>query len=217
MDYEKIYEKVTESCCGSCYGSIIETKAASGETTEAAKASGEGSFKIGGIGPITGGAAIYGQAVMRGAELAIDEINAGGGINGAQIEYNFQDDEHDTEKAVNAYNTLKDWGMQVLVGTVTSAPCIAVGAIQTREQLPHSTSARTSWLPRLQLFMTAPMFIHLVSMINSFQKQRTRDLKLFLMKPSPQTTTQISPYSFRRHRIQALSLCSFRFTILRLL
>ncbi|ADL04673.1 ABC transporter substrate-binding protein [Lacrimispora saccharolytica] len=121
-----------------------ETKAASGETTEAAKASGEGSFKIGGIGPITGGAAIYGQAVMRGAELAIDEINAGGGINGAQIEYNFQDDEHDTEKAVNAYNTLKDWGMQVLVGTVTSAPCIAVGAESSKDnmfQLTPSGSA----------------------------------------------------------------------------
>ncbi|MEY8352200.1 ABC transporter substrate-binding protein [Lachnospiraceae bacterium 54-53] len=121
-----------------------ESKAASGDSTEAAEASGEGSFKIGGIGPITGGAAIYGQAVMNGAELAIDEINAGGGINGAQIEYSFQDDEHDTEKAVNAYNTLKDWGMQMLVGTVTSAPCIAVGAESSKDnmfQLTPSGSA----------------------------------------------------------------------------
>ncbi|HCD46575.1 MAG TPA: amino acid ABC transporter substrate-binding protein [Lachnoclostridium sp.] len=121
-----------------------ETKAASGESTEAAKASGEGSFKIGGIGPITGSTAIYGQAVMRGAELAINEINANGGINGAQIEYNFQDDENDTEKAVNAYNTLKDWGMQMLVGTVTSAPCIAVGAESSNDnifQLTPSGSA----------------------------------------------------------------------------
>ncbi|MGL6221712.1 MAG: ABC transporter substrate-binding protein, partial [Lacrimispora sphenoides] len=105
------------TACGS--GKTSETtageKAASGESSEAAKASGEGSFKIGGIGPITGSTAIYGQAVMRGAELAIDEINANGGINGTQIEYSFQDDENDTEKAVNAYNTLKDWGMQMLV------------------------------------------------------------------------------------------------------
>lgn len=121
-----------------------ETDAASGDTTEAANASGEDSFKIGGIGPLTGGAAIYGQAVMNGAELAINEINADGGLNGSQIEFSFQDDEHDTEKAVNAYNTLKDWGMQMLVGTVTSAPCIAVGAESSNDnmfQLTPSGSA----------------------------------------------------------------------------
>ena len=83
-------------------------------------------FKIGGIGPITGGAAVYGQAVMNASQMAADEINAAGGINGYQIEFNFLDDEHDAEKSVNAYNTLKDWGMQMLLGTVTSTPCTAV-------------------------------------------------------------------------------------------
>ena len=73
-------------------------------------------YKIGAIGPATGGAAVYGLAVKNGAELAIKEINEAGGINGYQIEYNFQDDECDNEKSVNAYNTLKDWGMQMLVG-----------------------------------------------------------------------------------------------------
>ncbi|WP_251388893.1 ABC transporter substrate-binding protein [Mediterraneibacter agrestimuris] len=90
--------------------------------------SGEAVFKIGSIGPVTGGAAIYGEAVKNGAELAVKEINEAGGINGVQIELNFQDDENDPEKAVNAYNTLKDWGMQALLGTVTSAPCVAVGS-----------------------------------------------------------------------------------------
>ena len=66
-------------------------------------------LKIGGIGPITGGAAVYGNAVKNGAQIAVDEINAAGGINGVQIEYRFEDDEHDAEKSVNAYNTLKDW------------------------------------------------------------------------------------------------------------
>ena len=84
-------------------------------------------FKIGSIGPVTGGNAIYGEAVRNGAELAVNEINESGGINGVKIEFNFQDDENDPEKAVNAYNTLKDWGMQALLGTVTSAPCVAVG------------------------------------------------------------------------------------------
>ena len=83
-------------------------------------------FKIGGIGPTTGGAAVYGQAVKNAIQIAVDEINASGGINGYQIEYQFADDEHDAEKSVNAYNSLKDWGMQLLIGTVTSSPCLSV-------------------------------------------------------------------------------------------
>ena len=103
---------------------------ASKETEAAAEASSDsaagGVLKIGGIGPTTGGAAVYGQAVKNAAELAVKEINAAGGINGMQIEFQFEDDEHDAEKSVNAYNSLKDWGMQVLMGTVTSTPCTAV-------------------------------------------------------------------------------------------
>lgn len=83
-------------------------------------------IKIGGIGPITGDAASYGISVKNGGELAVAEINAAGGINGKQIEYLFEDDENDAQKAINAYNRLMDQGMQVLMGTVTSNPCIAV-------------------------------------------------------------------------------------------
>ncbi len=82
-------------------------------------------LNIGGIGPTTGPAALYGQAVENGAKLAVDEINAAN-PDGLQIAWEMQDDEHDPEKSVNAYNTLVDEGMQVLVGTVTSAPCTAV-------------------------------------------------------------------------------------------
>lgn len=85
-----------------------------------------GTLKIGGIGPVTGDAAVYGMAVKNGAQLAVDEINAAGGINGMQVEFKFEDDENDAEKSVNAYNTLKDWGMEMLAGTVTSTPCISV-------------------------------------------------------------------------------------------
>jgi branched-chain amino acid transport system substrate-binding protein len=84
-----------------------------------------GTIKIGGTGPLTGGAAIYGTAAKQGAEIAVEEINAMGGL---QIELNYQDDAHDAEKAVNAYNTLKDWGMQVSLGSVTTTPCIATAA-----------------------------------------------------------------------------------------
>ncbi len=119
------------TACGSSSSTTETTAAAAADaTTAAADASSEASsdkvFKIGGIGPVTGAAAVYGLAVKNGAQIAVDEINADGGINGYQIEFNFQDDEHDAEKSVNAYNTLKDWGMQVLMGTVTSAPCVAV-------------------------------------------------------------------------------------------
>ena len=97
------------------------------ESTDAASEESTGAtFKMGGIGPLTGSAAVYGTAVQNGAQIAIDEINAAGGINGYQVEFNFQDDENDAERSVNAYNTLKDWGMQVLMGTVTSTPCVAV-------------------------------------------------------------------------------------------
>lgn len=80
-------------------------------------------IKIGGIGPLTGGNAIYGQAVKNAAEIAVEEVNALGGI---QFELQFQDDESDAEKAINAYNKLKDWGMQISLGTVTTQPCIAL-------------------------------------------------------------------------------------------
>ncbi len=114
-----------------------ETTAAAdaAETTEAAGNAEGGAFKIGVIGPLTGPAAAYGIAVQNGADLAVKEINAAGGIGGAQIELNSQDDEHDPEKSVNAYNTLKDWGMQMLVGSVTSKPCIAVAAESANDNL----------------------------------------------------------------------------------
>lgn len=102
------------------------------QTGDAAQGNNDGAFtgyiKIGGIGPTTGGAASYGTAVMNAIKLAVDEINAAGGVNGMGFAFEWQDDEHNAEKAVNAYNTLMDNDMQVLIGTVTSAPCIAVVA-----------------------------------------------------------------------------------------
>ena len=101
-------------------------------------------FVIGGIGPTTGAAATYGEAVKNGAELAVKEINEAGGINGVQVRFEWQDDEHDAEKSVNAYNTLKDKGMQMLMGTVTSGPCTAVVAKTAEDnmfQLTPSGSA----------------------------------------------------------------------------
>ena len=104
--------------CVSLFAACGESKPAATETkTEAAAA-----IKIGGIGPLTGGAAIYGTAAKNGATIAAEEINALGGL---QFDLRYEDDAHDAEKSVNAYNTLKGWGMQVFLGSVTSTPCVA--------------------------------------------------------------------------------------------
>ena len=107
----------------------------SGESADTA------AIKIGGIGPTSGPAAIYGQATQHGAEIAVEEINALGGI---QFELNWQDDEHDPEKSVNAYNTLKDWGMQVLVGTTTTGPSVAVSAETNADRIFELTPSASS-------------------------------------------------------------------------
>ena len=100
-------------------------------------------IKVGGTGPLTGGAAIYGLAVQRGAEIAVEEVNALGGV---QFEFKMEDDAHDAEKAVNAYNALKDWGMQISLGSVTSTPGTATAAENDNDRifaLTPSASATT--------------------------------------------------------------------------
>lgn len=119
----------------------------SASTTDAGSSDNAGTgeaFKIGAIGPATGDAAVYGIAVQNGADLAVKEINSAGGINGVMIEYNFQDDECDNEKSVNAYNALKDWGMQMLVGTTTSGCCIAVAAESSNDNMFQLTPSGSS-------------------------------------------------------------------------
>ena len=106
-------------------GSSASTGSGSADSSTDSSASGA-AFKLGGTGPLTGANAIYGNACKNGAQIAVDEINAEGGD--IQFELNYQDDEGDAEKAVNAYNTLKDWGMQLSLGSVTSKPCEATAA-----------------------------------------------------------------------------------------
>ncbi|MCR5657287.1 MAG: ABC transporter substrate-binding protein [Butyrivibrio sp.] len=129
-------------CGGNASGN--DTGAEASTEASAGSESAGGVFKIGAIGPLTGGAAAYGNAVCNAAELAVEEINAAGGINGYQVEYSKEDDELNAEKSVNAYNTLKDWGMQVLVGSTTSACSIAVSEYTKEDnmfQLTPSGSA----------------------------------------------------------------------------
>ena len=101
---------------------------ACGDSSKADGKSGDSdTIVIGGSGPLTGGAAQYGVAVKNAAQLAVDEINEAGGVNGVKFKLVFEDDEADPgDKAINAYNQLKDKGMQVMLGTVTTGSCLAV-------------------------------------------------------------------------------------------
>ena len=136
------------AACGSS-ASVSESTAASSETSTAAtgESAASGSYtgtpiKIGGIGPITGGAAVYGNAVKNAQELAVKEINA---ANGSDVfEWQFEDDENDAEKSVNAYNNLKDWGMQVLAGPVTTTPSVAVASETVNDNLFMLTPSASS-------------------------------------------------------------------------
>ncbi len=129
------------TACGGTSSSSNATKETS--ETGAVAASGE-TFKIGSMGPITGGAALYGTAVRNGAQIAVDEINENGGINGYQIEFKFQDDEHDAEKAVNGYNALKDWGVQAVVGATTSTPTVAIATETANDRIFQITPSGTA-------------------------------------------------------------------------
>ena len=124
-----------------CGGSASSSSDAQNSGNSDSTASGT-AFKIGGTGPLTGAAAIYGNAAKNGAQIAVDEINAEGGD--IQFELNYQDDEHDAEKAVNAYNTLKDWGMQLSLGSVTSKPCEATAAENYSDRIFALTPSASS-------------------------------------------------------------------------
>ncbi len=100
-----------------------------------------GAIKIGASGPLTGPAAVYGNAVKAAAEMAVEEINAKGGL---QFALDFEDDTHDAEKAVTAYGVLKDWGMQVSLATVTSAPGAAVAPMYKDDHIFAITPSGSS-------------------------------------------------------------------------
>lgn len=137
---------------GSTAGSDASTSApasdasASGDSSDGGTSSGSGgltgTLKLGAIGPLTGANALYGNAAANGDSIAVEEINALG--SGFQIELNSQDDEGDAEKSVNAYNQLKDWNAQAIVGCVTTTPCVAVSAEAYNDRMFMLTPSASS-------------------------------------------------------------------------
>ena len=124
---------------------VFTFAACGGSSDSGSEDSGEAAgtvLKIGSSGPLTGGASIYGTAVKQGAEIAVAEIKEAN--PDLQIEFKMEDDEADGEKAVNAYNKLKDWGIQIMMGTVTTGSCIATSAITFEDRVFELTPSASS-------------------------------------------------------------------------
>ncbi len=134
------------TACGGESSSSDDASDSSSSTEDSGTSSGEGgdtaaAFKIGGTGPLTGSTSIYGIAAQNGAQIAVDEINALGGI---QFELRYEDDTNDPEKAVNAYNAVKDWGMQISLGSVTSKPGEATSILNYEDRIFALTPSASS-------------------------------------------------------------------------
>ena len=101
-------------------------------------------FIIGGSGPLTGGAAVYGISVKQGAEIAVAEINAAGGINGFPIDFRMEDDEHSTDKVKTVVDKLIGEGMHAFMGATTSGPTVEAGYITSDENIFQITPSGSS-------------------------------------------------------------------------
>lgn len=121
--------------------SLVACGGSSASTSTGGSATGTAAFKVGGTGPTTGDAAIYGQAVENGAKLAVEAVNAAGKV---ALEFNFQDDQADGEKASTAYNTLIDWGMQVSIGATTSGAGQALSPLFVQDDIFAITPSGSS-------------------------------------------------------------------------
>ncbi len=100
-------------------------------------------IKIGLTGPLTGGASIYGIAVKNSAQLAVDEINAAGGLDGIKFELDMRDDQHDATKVSNLYSKLYESGMQISLGTVTTAPGLEYKELSAEDNVFFITPSAT--------------------------------------------------------------------------
>lgn len=92
-------------------------------------------FVIGLSGPLTGDAAVYGVAVKNAAQMAVDEINAAGGLNGTKFKLVATDDTHDATKVATNYATMYEGGMQVSLGTVTTAPGLEFSKLSAEDNV----------------------------------------------------------------------------------
>lgn len=113
---------------------VFSMASCAGEELPAPKFS-EDTIKIGASGPLTGDAAVYGEAVYNGAKLAISEINANGGLNGILFSFEMFNDEHKPENVSTGYANLYEKGMQVSLGCVTTNPCLEFAKLSKNDNV----------------------------------------------------------------------------------
>lgn len=116
------------SCFAAC-GTKTDDKKDDGKTNAT------GEILIGATGPLTGDASSYGISVKNGAEIAIEEINAAGGLNGITFKFEMKDDKASAADAATAYDGLMDAGMKVSLGSVTSGSCEAFAGAAEEDNL----------------------------------------------------------------------------------
>ena len=92
-------------------------------------------YVIGLSGPLTGGASVYGKAVANAAQLAVDEINEAGGLNGVPFKLIAMDDKHDATMVSTNYASLMEQGMQVSLGCVTTNPCLEFAKLSKEDNV----------------------------------------------------------------------------------
>ena len=129
------------SALTACGGSSASTAASSAAGSAAASGS---TIKVGVMGPLTGDASVYGQAVVNGASLYMKQVNADGGVNGKQLEIIAMDEQGDETQAVTCFTKMVDQGITALVGDVTTAPTLAVAAESADYNMPMVTASATA-------------------------------------------------------------------------
>ena len=109
------------------------------------KSGNDTTIKIGGIAPLSGSVAVYGVECKNGIDLAIEEINAAGGINGKTVQFICEDDEGAPDKSVNAFKKLvtKD-KVKIIIGSLTSGCTKAVTTLAQANKIVQIAPAATS-------------------------------------------------------------------------
>ncbi|MDD7700078.1 MAG: ABC transporter substrate-binding protein [Eubacteriales bacterium] len=123
---------VTTVLCAALVFSFVLIFASCGQKNYAAKNT---EFYIGASGPLTGGASVYGIAVENAAKMAVEEINAAGGVNGVKLKFVMTDDKHDASNVSANYTKMFEEGMQVALGCVTTQPCLEFKALSHEDNL----------------------------------------------------------------------------------
>lgn len=112
--------------------------------TAMAAATGE-PIKIGAIAPMTGSLATYGASTTNGVILAIEEINAAGGVLGGRpLELTILDDKADSTEGANAFNKLVSDGAKAIIGSVTSGVTVGLAALADSEGMLLLTATATA-------------------------------------------------------------------------